>query len=551
MNAFVEMLAKSGMDARQIAREFDVALADVEGWKDGQKSPPDRVTRTLSILADFSVSSDSVLAPEQEAESDDARKGVKASVDRARKSLLGQFLTPASIAEFMASLFSPGSQKPMRLLDAGAGKGALSAAVADRFLASENSHPLEVCAYELDADILPELRVALENMEAQGVKTDLIAADFIASNAQAIRCGKAELFTHAILNPPYKKIAGSSEHRGLLRLAGLETVNLYSGFVGLALEMLEQNGELIAIIPRSFCNGPYYRPFRKFILERGSIEHIHLFTSRTQAFKADNVLQENIIIKLKRGGEQQQVCISTSSGDDFRNMESENYPFGRIVFADDPHSFIHIPSNDSDDDLLQSPAFIFSLEDLGVRVSTGPVVDFRLRQHLREQPEAGTVPLIYPGHFVNNKFEWPRRPFKKSNAICNVADTRKWLYPKGYYAVIRRFSSKEEPRRINANVIDPASLPGEWVGIENHLNVLHDNKTPLTENLAHGLAVYLNSTIIDRYFRRFNGHTQVNATDLKMLPYPSRETLLEWGSWAKQRSSMTQDCIDDLVSSHR
>jgi hypothetical protein len=75
-------------------------------------------------------------------------------------------------------------------------------------------------------------------------------------------------------------------------------VNLYSAFVALAVGEAAPGGQIVAIIPRSFCNGPYYRPFRDFILERAAIRHMHLFESRNKAFKDDEVLQENIIIRL-------------------------------------------------------------------------------------------------------------------------------------------------------------------------------------------------------------------------------------------------------------
>ena len=48
------------------------------------------------------------------------------------KAQLGQFMTPATIAVFMASLFSPLNRPEIRLLDPGAGVGSLTAAFVQR-----------------------------------------------------------------------------------------------------------------------------------------------------------------------------------------------------------------------------------------------------------------------------------------------------------------------------------------------------------------------------------------------------------------------------------
>jgi hypothetical protein len=85
------------------------------------------------------------------------------------------------------------------------------------------------------------------------------------------------------------------------------------------------------------------------------------------------------------------------------------------------------------------------------------------------------------------------------------------------------------------------------LGFENHLNLFHENKRGLPEELAHGLAAYLNSTFVDENFRRFSGHTQVNATDLKLMRYPSRDVLIEFGNWAMQHKELTQTMIDDKI----
>ena len=153
--------------------------------------------------------------------------------------------------------------------------------------------------------------------------------------------------------------------------------------------------------------------------------------------------------------------------------------------------------------------------------------------------------MLYPGHFSGGGTTWPIKGMKKSNAIERNADTEKWLYPNGFYCVVRRFSAKEEKRRIVASVVEPGAFgDAPALGFENHLNLFHENKRGLPEPLARGLAVFLNTTAVDEYFRRFNGHTQVNATDLRLMKYPSRDALIQLGQWAMQQGTLAQDPLD-------
>lgn len=85
------------------------------------------------------------------------------------------------------------------------------------------------------------------------------------------------------------------------------------------------------------------------------------------------------------------------------------------------------------------------------------------------------------------------------------------------------------------------------LGFENHLNVFHENKHGLSEALAYGLAIFLNTTAVDENFRRFNGHTQVNARDLRLMKYPDRRTLLALGEWARGQDAPTQATMDELT----
>jgi tRNA1(Val) A37 N6-methylase TrmN6 len=481
-------------------------------------------------------------------DADALRRRVASAVPREHKSALGQFMTPSSTARFMASLLSRGQHADCKLLDAGAGMGALTCALLDRWCSGEvDFGRVDVQAIELDEAIQPHLEASLAGCRRlAALHVDVVGADFIEWAVNALQFGSAGGFTHAILNPPYKKITSDSRYRLLLRQAGIETVNLYSAFVALALALLQDGGQLVAIIPRSFCNGPYYRPFREFVMERAAIRRIHLFASRNKAFRDDDVLQENVIVLLERGARQADVTVSTSADDTFADLESHEYPFHRIVLRGDAERFIHVPTSPERDRIEPLSSAMFSLADLGLQVSTGPVVDFRMREHLRKMPTSGTVPLLYSGHFANGRSKWPKPDSKKPNAIERNAETEKWLYPNGHYCVVRRFSSKEEPRRIVASVVDPATFGGaSMLGFENHLNVFHDGRHGLTKELAEGLAAFLNTTVVDESFRRFNGHTQVNATDLRQMKYPKPDVLKALGNWAMQRGTPGQSELDE------
>ncbi|TVR66919.1 MAG: SAM-dependent methyltransferase [Candidatus Competibacteraceae bacterium] len=450
----------------------------------------------------------------------------------------------------MAGLFPDGNGS-CHLLDAGSGIGSLSAAFLDRWRdGGFHFQRVEVDAFELDRGLIAHLSKTLDKYTQGGnFFGNIHEEDFIHAAVESLSgtlfSRPLERYTHAILNPPYKKINSQSAHRLALRRVGIETVNLYSAFVALAVAEATPGGQIVAIIPRSFCNGPYYRPFRDFILERGAIRHLHLFESRNKAFKDDEVLQENLIIRLERGGQQGPVTVSNSTDDRFSDLTTHEYPFDRIVFPDDPERFIHVPTSPGQNAIELSSAIRYTLADLGVQVSTGPVVDFRLKAHLCDMPGPGAVPLLYPGHFSGGGTTWPIEGMKKPNAIERNADTEKWLYPNGFYCVVRRFSAKEEKRRIVASVVEPGAFGGApALGFENHLNLFHENKRGLPEPLARGLAVFLNTTAVDEQFRRFNGHTQVNATDLRRMKYPSRDALLQLGQWAMQQGTLAQDQLD-------
>ncbi len=479
-------------------------------------------------------------------------------LDREERSIHGQFMTPMNIACLMAEMFNA-FPSTLRVLDAGAGTGSLTAAFVKECCSRiEKPDSVHCTAFELNDVLVRYLEETLRDCGTIAKQSDISFVsdlrhkDFIKTAVDSLSNGlfsECSLeFDAAILNPPYKKIRAHSQERHLLQSIGLDATNLYAAFVALSIRLLRPGGQLIAIIPRSFCNGPYFRPFRQQLLSEMTLKQIHVFDSRKDAFGDDGVLQENIIIhavKAKPNGESIHISLSKKG---INPITSRIASYKDVVRASNGDKFIYLPTKSSDTALTE---WMFSLpstlDDLGITVSTGRVVDFRAKKYLCQNPEEKSVPLIYPCHFSSGLIKWPKQGGKKPNAILDCTDSFSLLVPKGYYVLVKRFSSKEEKRRVVSVVYDPIRLDAVRVGIENHINYYHTGGCGLRREFAFGLSLFLNSTPVDLFFRQFNGHTQVNATDLRVFRYPNFADIEQIGKIAIKKTPISQYQIDEII----
>ena len=473
---------------------------------------------------------------------DDARREATARLDERYRNQLGQFLTPSAIAAFMAGMFEC-RKSVIRILDPGAGIGTLCGALALE-LCGRARHPsaISLTAYEIDSLLAGYLRTTLEqcrvacqeagiSFEYRLENRDFLEAGALGLGGDLFSSGEQERFDCAILNPPYRKIGSDSRERLLLRSLGLETSNLYTGFVAVAARLLTPDGEMVAITPRSFCNGPYFEPFRRDFLRDMRFRRVHLFDARDKAFGDDKVLQENLIYHAVKNREADpEVIVSGSSAPGAGDLRIRKIGHDELIDPSDPHAVIHIvPESDGELTRARIGSLSGTLVDLGLTVSTGRVVDFRARHLLRAQPGKNTAPLIYPCHLKQGYVEWPNGKTRKPNALALESGSEELVIPEGHYVLTKRFTAKEERRRIVAAIYDPARIGAPHVAFENHLNYFHDRGSGMPSMLARGLAAYLNSSLVDNYFRQFSGHTQVNASDLRSLPYPARQDLVALG----------------------
>lgn len=490
---------------------------------------------------------------------------------RERRVELGQFLTPAPVASLLAS-FAACERTNVSILDPGAGVGSLFAALVSRLCRRATlPQSIHITAYEIDpilAEYANQTMHACEHLcRISGVQFsgEVKQTEFLGEAVRLLETNLSQVTpliegdiqrpNCVIQNPPYRKIHSASEPRRLARRMGLETTNLYTAFLFAAARLLGAEGEMVAVTPRSFCSGPYFRAFRETFLKNMSLQRLHLFETRREAFRSDGVLQETLILHAVRASPPETVTFSSgvTADEDFLWREA---PYSEVVRPDDPEHLIRIVPDDTARQIVEGMArFTTPLTALRLTVSTGRVVDFRASAYLRRLPGKDTVPLIWPYHLNGRSrlergpyVRWPGPESLKPVALATCRETESLLVPDGNYVLVKRFSAKEQTKRVVAAVYESARIPqaATGVGFENHLNYFHCDGAGMGLMLARGLALFLNSTLVDEFFRLSSGHTQVNATDLRALCYPAAEALHTLGAMAGD-FFLDQDAVDELV----
>ena len=445
------------------------------------------------------------------------------SVGNTHKEKFAQYLTPVEIASFMAKItmryFQPNDV--VNVLDPGAGTGILSCSLVTELI-EKSSLTINLDAYEIDKSILSELEHSYKTIKStKYFKYQIFDKNFITDVGSDIACGVSRKYDVIIMNPPYQKINTNTIYKNVLHDISIDTVNTYSAFIAIGIKMLADNGILTAIVPRSFCNGLYFLPFRRLLYNTTAIKHLHIFESRKDNFKDENVLQENIIIVLKKTTDKSgSVTISYSKEKKFSEFLEKDVTLVDVIDANNNQYYISIPNYSKK---INDIPLTHTHKELGFEISTGPVVDFRVKEKLRN--DTNGIPLLYTVHIRNSKITWPVVSKKPNAILLDDREKAKICFKKGYYILLKRFTSKEEKHRIQATLLSPDDLPNEYFTVENHLNIIHNNKCGLDKDLAINLVAYLNSDYCDNIFRTFSGHTQVNATDLRNMKYPDIITI--------------------------
>lgn len=458
----------------------------------------------------------------------------------------GLYLTPPPVAHFMAAMLVATPSK-MRVLDPAAGAGILLCAVVQHLVTLKNRpKEIDLVACEIDKALCHHLDDVLSRLVSwagkKGVKVSYSVRheDFILKNAAALHSQPKQTFDAVIANPPYFKIPKDDPRAIAASSVVHGQPNIYGLFMAVSAALLRPSGQFVFITPRSFASGPYFRQFRERFFSMMRPIHTHVFTSRRDAFSRDEVLQENVIFHgtrqdaWLRTAHQYKFTLSSSAGSsDLAHAVTWSGDIQDVLDTTKPGSVFRLPASPKDEAILKKVDYwTGSLRAYGLQISTGPVVPFRATEFLSDKKNGATVPLLWMNHVHAMEIHWPNG-VRKPQHIIQKKPSEYLLLPNHNYVLVRRFSAKEQPRRLTAAPLFARTMQADMVGLENHLNYIHRPGGTLSEDEARGLAALYSSSLLDDYFRCINGNTQVSATELRAMPLPPLQDIIALGKLVK------------------
>ena len=460
-------------------------------------------------------------------------------VSKSQRKKLGQFFTSEATAIFMSQLFNIDLTKPeLHILDAGAGTGVLFASFLDKLFTSGYSGKVILTCYETDPKVLPILeRSLILAKETYGISYKLLKENYITNQyfgCNSLIANDCNKYDYIIGNPPYLKISKDAPEAKSMPDVCHGAPNLYFLFWAMGIYNLKPKQEMVYIIPRSWTSGAYFKKFRDYLFDNCVITDIHLFESRDKIFGSESVLQETIIVKIKKTTIQPNtIHITTSSTSEFTDIKTFEAPYSSVI---PKNRIVYLITNRHDEKVLERinslPKTLLSIQ---MKMQTGIIVDFRTRDVLRNDIEDGAFPLLYSQHIKDGRVIWP---IGKDGEVIKT-DHKAYLLENSDFLLVKRFTAKEEKRRLQCGIyLKQRYNQFKYVSTQNKVNFIKCDSPCIT----YGLYALLNSSLYDAYYRIMNGSTQVNSTEINQMPIPDKSIIEEMGRELMHKELTESNC---------
>lgn len=449
---------------------------------------------------------------------------------------LGRLFTKKDTARLMAEMISIDKMKTAyTVLDPGAGTGILAAAAIERIcLSAPSCSQIFLTCYESNPDFIPMLEDNLERIRKR-CRHDYNVRLFVTIYPENYLTEAKKHYTVdffevipdkydvVICNPPTELCDKDSAEAEAVGGIGQVKLSLAFLFLKMAINHVEDGGQLVMLMPTTYASAAALAPIRKEVHEHFAVTGLHLFIGKSKNEKRATPLKKNFIISYSATEAPKELVITTSYDNGKSTSPLRPISYGLIVGKDG--AALTLPKSEEDSRIIQYISnFPETLSGLGLRMSTGLIVDSKCEGLLFSEPVNGTVPLLRPATMKNGIISFPQPIKKQYLAPVNPSLAQK----NKNMIIIKRVPAKTEARFINPAIYLASQLPAyKYITTHNKINFI-DTKSKQEEmsvRLVYGLYALLNSTIYDRYISIVSKSKQINSKEMRDLPLPARNII--------------------------
>lgn len=445
-----------------------------------------------------------------------------------------QIFTPQEIAKKMIDSIDIeflNSKSEITILEPAAGCGLLIFSIINHLLKNTNIKTIIIDAFENDINVYNILKVNMKNLKNKitsiypiKLKINIYNDNFITFNSKNWQNKKSYKYDLIISNPPYKKINQTSTESVLMKSIIFGQPNIYLLFIAMSLKLLKPNGQYVVLSPRNYLNGTYSYKLREYIFNNFSLTKIYYFDKRNIF---DSVNQEVIISTFISSKSDNKIHISTSEGFNFE------LSFKDLIYNDKLLSII-IPRTSNDLALLKKLlAFNCTLESLNIKVSVGPIVQFRNLDDLSaENYNKNYAPLLIGRDIQENNIILynDRKKTRKTHNKSLKSNNRK-LISNSNYLIVRKVTAKDDRKLITCAVLEKNYFNHAKLALDNNLLYFSNlDNSEMSLALCYGLYCFINSDQFQSLYYMINGTHTINVSDINSIKFPDINVLIELGN---------------------
>jgi len=473
---------------------------------------------------------------------------------------LGRLFTKKDTARLMADMININKDKAAyTVLDPGAGTGILAAAAVEKICKeAPNCKQIFLTCYESDPTFADVLEDNLERVRKK-CRHDYDVRLFVTVYRENYLTEAHKHYTVdffkvipdkydiVICNPPTELCEKGSPEAEAVGGIGQLKLSLAYLFAKMAKEHVDDvAGQLIIMLPTTYASAAALAPIRRELHEELSVSGIHLFIGKAKNETRAVPLKKSFIISYSRCDAPEKLVITTSY--DHGKSITPLRPISYDLIVGKTGAALTLPKSEEDARIVQYiSSFTDTLSSIGLKISTGLIVDSKCEGLLFTEPISGTIPLLRAATMKDGMISFPQ-PIKKQY----VAPVNPSLAQRNKNMIIlKRVPAKSDSRFVNAAIYLAAQLPSyKYISTHNKVNFIDAIRRDeeMSARLVYGLFALLNSTIYDRYISIVSKSKQLNAKELRDLPLPPPNLIENMGMRLMTARQTTVKACDAIVN---